>query len=167
MGQLWRRLTETLHSTVTTLNEVRDLILVIVAIIAGYAELQSAIGNVVKRQGNIANKVNEFIESNTAVTREPAASAKYYVQLATYKKADCHVAEAEISGYKGAFDPAATLWSDPSGHYVVVAIEAASRDVSDKLVREAHALASDPAQAGNDLAHALLRVNPGWNPTHC
>ena len=100
----------------------------------------------------------------TIAQRAAAAGSTIIVQLATYLSADCSSAQQEITGYGGKFVPPPSLWRDAGAKYVVVGIKAASLDQAASLRQAAINLASDPSQKGNDLAHAKVRVDPGWTP---
>jgi hypothetical protein len=113
------------------------------------------------------NTIGAIVENHNATVTTNVADSIYYVQLATYNTDACDAAVSEISGYKDAFEPKAKLFSESSGKYLVVAVEAKSLDEARSVVKKANELAKDPSQSGNDLAHALIRVNPNWQPHTC
>jgi hypothetical protein len=157
----------------TLVNAATGVVTALAALIVAILALLQAIANsnnvsnVSSKVEQIHNTVGAIVDSHNASVPTAEGDSKYYVQLATYKSTNCDTAKSEIAGYKGAFTPPASLWSEPSGGYIVIAVQAKTLDEARSAVKKANELAKDPAQSGNDLAHALIRVNPNWQPSAC
>lgn len=173
------------NSIVKILREATSVVTALTALVVSIVALSHAIpaynkaDNAIAQNGKTSDKIGEIVAS-TAPSRSarvnpstnaagtpPSPATSFYLQLATYKMANCSAAQAEINGYGAAFEPKASLWTDPSGGYVVVGIKGSSLDNVKTRQAKAAVFSRDPSQAGNDLAHAIIRTNPLWTPITC
>ena len=152
--------------TTGVITSLTALVVAIYALLTAFGN-SSHVSSVESQVNNDHNSIGALVETHNANIPTIAGASSYYVQLATYKLDSCDAAASEITGYKSVFDPPAKLWSEASGKYLVIAVQATTLDDARAVVKKANEFAKDPSQSGNDLAHALIRVNPNWQPHTC
>ncbi|MCG7492492.1 hypothetical protein [Thalassobius sp. Cn5-15] len=128
--------------------------------------------NVVKPAADQAkDSANEAVKIATetgieAVTVE-GVKKEYVVQLASYQRQNCSIAQEELNSYASRFETSPALFETADNRFIVIGVEAENEQEAIAIQELAFQLSELPEYSKESLDQARRRHDPNWKKVSC